>query len=367
MALVTRNAAKYKSRLGKAAAHHRLLLTSAWRRPARGRLRSDRSGASGRGRLIECRPALPRHVEKPHFSGRRRAGAVRRPRRRLTTAVSLFGAVGAASLLLAPAAFANFITPESGGSPNADQIHSLYMIILYIAAAVFVIVEGALVYSVYRFRAKKNRVAAQIHGNTRLEIGWTVAAALILVVLTVVTFVKLPSIVNPPNSDANGLVLSATLNPPTPPNGKKLTVCIQGRQFIWRYVYGGSCLNHYFENKLPYSYTTMVVPVHTTVQLDIQANDVIHSWWIPSLGGKVDAVPGYTTYTWFKALHTGTFRGQCAQLCGTGHAAMIAFVKVVTPAQYVAWTKQQEHLIQAQGDQVTQLRQILTSQGQLGS
>ena len=102
-------------------------------------------------------------------------------------------------------AFANFITPKSGGSPNANQIDSLYKIILYIAAVVFVIVEGALVYSVYKFRAKKNTVAAQIHGNTRLEIGWTVAAALILVVLTVVTFVKLPSIINPPNSSADRL------------------------------------------------------------------------------------------------------------------------------------------------------------------
>ena len=106
------------------------------------------------------------------------------------------------SLLLAPSAFANFITPKTGGSPNADQIHSLYLIILYIAAVVFVIVEGALVYSVYKFRAKKVRTAAQIHGNTRLEIGWTIAAAVILLVLTLVTFVKLPSILNPPNSSA---------------------------------------------------------------------------------------------------------------------------------------------------------------------
>ena len=70
--------------------------------------------------------------------------------------------------------------------------------------------------------------------------------------------------------------------------------------------------------------------------LAIQANDVIHSWWVPSLGGKVDAVPGYTTYTWFKALHTGTFHGQCAQLCGRNHAAMIALVKVVSPQEYQA-------------------------------
>jgi cytochrome c oxidase subunit II len=272
-----------------------------------------------------------------------------------------------ASLILAPEALANFITPKAGGSPNANQIASLYKIVLYMAAFVFVVVEGALVYSLYRFRAKKNAVAAQIHGNTRLEIGWTLAAALILVVLTVVTFVKLPSIINPPNSDADGLVLSASVTQPTPPNGKKLTVCVQGRQYIWRYTYGTNCLNDAFNAKLPYSYTTMVVPEHTTVVLKIQSTDVIHSWWIPSLGGKVDAVPGYTTYTWFKGLHTGNFRGQCAQLCGTNHAAMIAYVKIVTPAQYAAWAKTEEQDITTANSQVTQLRQILTQQHNLGS
>jgi len=298
----------------------------------------------------------------------------RRPRRhrplfapRVRGPLLLLALVLLASLILAPEALANFITPKSGGSPNADQIHSLYMIVLYIAAVVFVIVEGALAYSLYRFRAKRNPVAAQIHGNTRLEIGWTAAAAVILLVLTVVTFVKLPSIVDPPNSGSDGLVLSASVTEPTPPNGKKLTVCIQGRQYIWRYTYGNGCLQKAFTGKLPYSYQEMVVPEHTTVVLDIQSTDVIHSWWVPSLGGKVDAVPGYTTYTWFKVPHTGTFHGQCAQLCGTNHASMTARVKVVTPAVYQAWVSQQSKQISSASAQVQQLRQTLTSQGNLGN
>jgi cytochrome c oxidase subunit II len=290
----------------------------------------------------------------------------RRPR--LRSAIPLVAVVLVGSLVLAPDALANFIEPKSGGSPNANQIHSLYNIILYVAAIVAVLVEGALVYSVWRFRAKRSPVAAQIHGNTRLEIGWTVAAALILVVLTVVTFVKLPSIVNPPNSGDNGLVLSASVEAPTPPNGKKLTICIQGRQFIWRFVYRNDCLKDSFNPKLaPYSYTTMVVPEHTTIVLAIQSTDVIHSWWVPSLGGKVDAVPGYTTYTWFKALHTGLFHGQCAQLCGTNHAAMVAFVKVVTPEQYTAWLQRQQRLIAAQNAEVGSLRATLTASNQLGN
>jgi cytochrome c oxidase subunit 2 len=301
-----------------------------------------------------------------HRRRREHSDPGRRPR--LRSAIAMLAVVLVGSLVIAPDALANFITPKSGGSPNANEIHSLYDIVLYVAAVVAVLVEGALVYSVWRFRAKKSPVAAQIHGNTRLEIGWTVAAALILVVLTVVTFIKLPSIVNPPNSDANGLVLSASVDAPTPPSGQKLTVCIQGRQFIWRYVYGNGCLKDSFNPKLlPYSYTTMVVPEHTTVVLDIQSTDVIHSWWVPSLGGKVDAVPGYTTYTWFKALHTGTFRGQCAQLCGTNHAWMIAYVKVVTPEQYTAWATRQKQLIAAQNAQVGQLRSALTASNQLGN
>jgi cytochrome c oxidase subunit 2 len=298
---------------------------------------------------------------------RRREHPDRGLRLTLRRAIPTFGVALAGSLLLAPDAFAGFITPKYGGSPNANQIHSLYNVVLYMAAIVAVLVEGALLYSVIRFRAKKNRVAAQIHGNTRLEIGWTVAAALILVVLTVVTFIKLPSIVNPPNSSASGLVLSASVNQPTPPNGKKLTVCIQGRQFIWRYVYGNGCQKDPFNPRLAYSFTTMEVPAHTTIVLAIQANDVIHSWWIPSLGGKVDAVPGYTTYTWFKALHTGTFHGQCAQLCGTNHSQMVAQVKVVSPDQYTAWVARQKQLITAQNAEVAPLRQILTAQNQLGN
>jgi cytochrome c oxidase subunit 2 len=270
----------------------------------------------------------------------------------------------AVALMVAPAALANFITPKAGGSPNANKIDSLYKIILYIAAVVFFIVVGALVYSLIKFRAKKGAVAAQIHGNTRLEVSWTVAAALILVGLTVVTFVKLKGITNPPNSNP-GVVLAASTTQPTPPNGKKITICVQGRQYVWRYTYGTDCNTNQFAGKQPYSFQEMVAPAGATVVLNITAIDVIHSWWIPSFGGKVDAVPGYTTYTWFKALHTGLFHGQCAQLCGRDHAAMTALVKVVSPAEYQAWLTEQQRLINEANSQVGPLRQYLQQTGQL--
>jgi cytochrome c oxidase subunit 2 len=235
---------------------------------------------------------------------------------------------------------------------------------LYIAAVVLLIVLVPLVYSLIRFRAKRGAISAQIRGNTRLEIGWTAIPGLILVILTVVTFVKLPSIINPPNSNRS-IALSASTTEPTPPNHQQVTVCVQARQYIWRYTYGDNCLKKYFTGNLPYSYTTMVVPEGQTVVLDIQASDVIHSWWVPSLGGKVDAVPGYTTYTWFKALRRGFFHGQCAQLCGRDHAAMVAYVKVVSPAEYQRWLSQQKGQISSANNQVGQLRQYLTAQGQI--
>jgi cytochrome c oxidase subunit 2 len=297
-----------------------------------------------------------------------RHDARRHGRARLALALALSLVL---SLALAPDAFANFFTPKAGGSPNANSIDSLYKVVLYIAAVVFAVVEGALIYSVYKFRAKKGAVAAQIHGNTRLEIGWTVGAAVILVILTTVTFIKLPSIMDPPDSSAGALalsggVLTAATTEPAPPNGKKLIVCVVGRQFIWSYYYGSACSGDPYSAKVPYSYQEMYVPAGTVVVLRVQSLDVIHSWWIPSLGGKVDAVPGYTNYTWFKADKAGAlYHGQCAQLCGRLHAAMTAMVKVLTPARYQQWITQQKAAIAADDQQVLQLRQQLVQQGQL--
>jgi cytochrome c oxidase subunit 2 len=287
-------------------------------------------------------------------------------RRRLVAAL-LLATIG--SLVFASGAFADFLTPESGGSPNADQIDSLYKIILYIAIAVFVVVEGALFYSLFKFRAKKGRVAAQIHGNTRLEISWTIGAALILVALAAVTFSKLSAIQDPPDSSPDGLqladgVLTASTDKPTPPNGKALDICVTGRQYIWRYTYGADCDRNAFG--LPYSYEEMVAPANTTVVLDIEATDVIHSWWIPKLGGKFDAVPGYKNYTWFKAPRAGeTYVGQCAELCGRNHADMTARVRIVSPQEFESWLDEQRTLI-AEGDRaVATLREQLSTDGDL--
>ena len=276
------------------------------------------------------------------------------PRRLLLAALA---AAVLAVLLIAPSALADTFTPESGGSPNANDIDTLYKITLYVAIVIFLIVEGTLIWSLVRFRHRRSRPeGAQIRGNTPLEVGWTLAAALILVVLAVVTFVYLPDIENPPESGPGGLQASqtrfASVDQPAPPSGRPyLRIKVNGQQYLWRYVYPG--------RRTVFSYHTMVVPVDTTVVLEITASDVIHSWWIPKLGGKADAVPGHTNETWFKipADKAGTtFTGQCAELCGPGHADMRAEVKAVTPDEYEAWAQQRADDIEAAGKALAEQR-----------
>jgi cytochrome c oxidase subunit II len=290
-------------------------------------------------------------------------------RRRRVLALCLAAAI-LASLAFAGSAFGDAFSPESGGSPNADKIDTLYWLVMVVAVIVFVGVEGALLYSLFKFRARRGAVAAQIRGNTRLEIGWTVGAAVILVVLAVETFIQLPGIRNPPNSGPDGLQLAdrtlvaAGPSKPLPPNGKSLNICVNGQQYVWRYTYAQNCSNAPLNSV--FSYEQMVVPTDTTVTLDIDAQDVAHSWWIPKLGGKFDAVPGYTNHTWFKIpgrLAGTTFRGQCAELCGRNHANMIASVRAVTPDQFEAYLDRQRNAIK-QGDSAAQRQRQRVDRGQ---
>jgi cytochrome c oxidase subunit 2 len=277
--------------------------------------------------------------------------------RRLVAAGSL---VLAGVLLPAGAAYAGVLAPEGGGSPNADDIRELYWVIFALGLVIFLLVTGLLLYSALKFRAKKGAVAAQIHGNTRLEVGWTIGAALLLVIIATVTFLKLPGIENPPDSGAdgipvtkNGSFVAAGAKQRLPPNGKSLNILVNGQQYLWRYTYpdgDDNNLNNVF------SYQEMVVPTNTTVTLEIRAQDVAHSWWIPKLGGKFDAIPGSTNYTWFKATREGVFTGQCAELCGRNHANMTAQVRAVPPAAFERWYAAQKVAIVAADKQAAAKR-----------
>ena len=280
-----------------------------------------------------------------------------------------------AGLALAPAAAsAGIFFPEKGGSENADKIWTLYLLIFVLAWIVFLGVAGALVWALFKFRARKGLVAAQIHGNTRLEIGWTVGAGVILIFITIFTFIMLPGIKNPPASmiDENGNpvtasnVLYASTDQPAPPKGSaSLPLRVDGQQYVWRYQYPK-------QGDLPeiFSYVDMVVPVGMTVTLDITADDVIHSWWIPKLGGKMDAIPGYTNKTWFQipesAIPEGenqvVYHGQCAELCGRNHANMLGRVIGMRYPDYKAWVERKATEIKTARKQAAKTREQIDKQ-----
>jgi cytochrome c oxidase subunit 2 len=269
-----------------------------------------------------------------------------RSRRRNRRLLALLAAVAAiaALLTLAPSALADVFTPESGGgSKNAEDIDSLYKIVLYVSIPIFLLVEGVLLYSLIKFRQRRGGPEpVQIRGNSGLELGWTVGAAVILVTVATVTFLYLGGIKNPPASGPDGLaqgVQVASIDQPEPPAGKSkpLTIQVNGQQYVWRYQYPGGA----------FSYYEMIVPTNTTVVTKITSSDVDHSWWIPKLGGKMDAVPGHTNETWFKVTKAGVYRGQCAELCGQGHADMRARVRAVSPQQYTSFIQRKQREIKA--------------------
>jgi cytochrome c oxidase subunit II len=264
------------------------------------------------------------------------------------------GCLALVAALLAPAvAGADMLTPDAGPTKNAVDTDTLYKIVFYIGLTVIGSVWAALFYTLFRYRARRGRVAPQISGNTALELGWTIAASAIVIAITIVTYVYLDDIRDPvasgPASVAEARTQYAAVNQPPPPGGKGIEIQVSGQQYLWRYQYPNGT----------FSFHELVVPRDETVVLKIKANDVAHSWWIPELGGKMDAIPGYTNETWFKATKNGLFKGQCAEFCGRNHAAMSAQVRVVDPQDYQVWVDRQKQLIaQAQKLAQEQKKQI---------
>ena len=236
------------------------------------------------------------------------------------------------------------VPKDDSGSPNAEDIQTLYRWGIALGTIIFAIVEGVLIYSLIKFRARRGGPEpAQIRGNTTLEVGWTIGAALFLVVLSTVTFIYLGDIENPQpsNTEAQAAgVKYAVIGQEPVPGGKQLQVRVNGQQYLWRYDYDGP------GDKQLFSYHDLYVPVGTTVVLKITSSDVVHSWWIPDLGPKTDATPGHTNDTWFRVDKPGEYYGECAELCGDNHADMRARVIALPPDQFVAWQERQAADIQ---------------------
>jgi cytochrome c oxidase subunit 2 len=237
----------------------------------------------------------------------------------------LSAAVGLALLaaIVAPSALAQFapVTPES---PNADGIRDSWLFVSIFVFAIFVLVEGLLVAFIWKYRRQKRarfEDGAQVHGATKLELAWTAFPVVVLFVIGAFVFIELPGIKDIPEAGAGE---------------QQLEIKVTGRQFYWQYEYPNGAI----------AIDRMRAPVGVPVKLVVSApdSDVIHSWWIPSLGGKIDAIPGVTNETWFEAQNEGVYTGQCAELCGLEHAQMLASVEVMPREAFDGWVERRSEL-----------------------
>ncbi len=224
--------------------------------------------------------------------------------------------LGAVSVSAAP-------WPMSPNSSNAELIGQLFWLTLVLAAIVFILVEALLIYSSLRFRRRAPLPTAeppQIHGNTRLEVMWAIVPALILIGLFGVSVRTLGVLSDVP---AEGLHVQVT-----------------GQQFQWSF--------HYQESGVD-AVNDLRIPVGVPVIFDVTSKDVIHSFWVPDLHGKIDANPGRVNRIWFAAKEAGSFRGVCAELCGAGHAGMLFRVEAMPQADFDKWLQDQQAGGVAQG------------------
>lgn len=200
-------------------------------------------------------------------------------------------------------------------SEFADSLDALFKLILIMGAVVFVVVEAALIFAALRFRRKPgDALPKQIHGSKTLEITWTVIPAIVLGVILV-------------PSTATIFATQA----PAPAGSVQVTVT--GHQFWWEFTYPE--LDVHTANEIH-------MPVGKTINIAEQSADVIHSFWLPALGGKRDVVPGHTNYLWWTPRDVGTYLGQCGELCGASHANMRMRGMVDSQQEFDAWVAAQK-------------------------
>jgi cytochrome c oxidase subunit 2 len=230
-------------------------------------------------------------------------------------------ATGSALLaaIVAPSALAQF-APVAPESTNAEGIRDSWLFVSIFVFGIFVLVEGLLVAFIIRYR-RRNRPrfedGAPVHGATKLELMWTAFPVVVLFLIGAFVFIELPGIKDIPEAAAGE---------------EQLEIKVVGRQFYWQYEYPNGVI----------AVDQMRAAAGVPVSLEVTApdTDVIHSWWIPALGGKIDAIPGITNETWFRAEAEGTYSGQCAELCGLEHANMLASVEVMSSDDFDAWLEQ---------------------------
>jgi cytochrome c oxidase subunit 2 len=269
------------------------------------------------------------------------------PARRRRCLVALLLALPAALVLAAPAQ-AISLGPESPHSPNAEAIESSYWVMLALAAALIVAFHLALIGAVLRFRAARGRRPARLaagRGALRPLVGGLTVLALAVFVFGVMMTAQVrevePSGAGGLQANQTAQVGIKTVASETPP----LEIAAIAQQWLWRFEYPGHA-----PGRSLFSYGELVVPVDTTVILNVDSTDVMHIWWVPALGGQVQATPGEVTQTWFKADAVGRYPGRSTVFSGTAFPAMRAWVRVVEVPEYEAYIERlRSDLTEAQG------------------
>jgi len=227
-------------------------------------------------------------------------------------------------------------------SPNGLDLYNLYLWITIPAVIIFLGVEVAIVYSIVKFRRSKRPagfIPPQWHGNTTVEVVWTVIPLIIVLTIAGISTAVLARDFQSAPCSAGGPCGAAAFRP-------DLDITVDAYQFGWRYTYpNGYVLDQPGSASSPVP--DFVVPVGEVVRLTLRGTDVIHSWWVPYIEGKQDAVPGYDNFTWFKIDQPGTWRGECAELCGVGHYTMQIRVRAIPADEFNAWLDQQAAKAQA--------------------
>ncbi len=216
--------------------------------------------------------------------------------------------------------------------PFAQDIQGLVIPVFAIAGIVFIGVMGVVLFIAFRFRDRGDEETAdeipkQLHGKTWAELTWTIIPAVVLLVIGIATVTTL-----------------ATLNAPAEANA--LHVRVEGQQWWWKFSYdnsnGGQGNGSYTDPEDVATADELVIPVGTEIELSETSNDVIHSFWIPALNGKKDAVPGMTTDWKLQADGPGVYRGQCTEFCGLSHGNMRMLVRAVPANEFAVWMKNQQ-------------------------
>lgn len=234
-----------------------------------------------------------------------------------------------------------------GVTEISSKVYHLHMVILYICCAIGVIVFGIMIYSMIHHRKSKGAVAANFHESTKVEIAWTVVPFIILIIMAIPATKTLIAMEDPSDAD--------------------LTIKVTGSQWKWHYSYFDHDIDFFSilstpreqiegkeakgEHYLLEVDKPLVLPINRKVRFLMTSDDVIHSWWVPAFAVKKDANPGFINEAWTKIDKAGTYRGQCAELCGKDHGFMPIVVEAVSEADFETWLASQQQLTEDKAQQ----------------